>query len=292
MFPLNLPKVPAPKRYRNGQMKKKSVLYAAAIMRSASAHPVINSSAVVKGVEELTSMNGDTDQIGGGQINEKPRLSKSNDNSNDSGGGRGDYCGGSSWNPSTNVSHMLHAIVGLDRYPNYLRRFNDLSDIVSLEEALEARLSDVRRQRSEIIKRRAGLKELVRRYISNERFELDAETNNDYDCSKLWCDHPLLSPPTTWDDLRNKEVLLNQTFKVAYRSIASTHNMRKAKSNKQLDVLPTVEDIIKGNAQVQLDPSLLEDWMNQEMHDVYSFPLFTNKVRAIFKFNVFSQMNI
>lgn len=269
-------------------MRRSSVLYAAAIMRSASAHPVINSSTVVKGVEELTSMNGDADQIGGGDINEKPRSYKPNDDSIDSDGGEGNYCGSSSWNPSKNVSHILHAIVGIDKYPNYLSRLNDLSDIDSLEEALEARLSDVRRQRSEIIQQRAGIKQLVRRYISNERVEIDAETNNDYDCSKLWCDHPLLSPPTTWDDLRNKEVLLDQAFKVAYRSIALRHNMRKAKSNKQLDAMPTVENIIKGNAQVQLDPSLLADWMNQEMYDVYSFPLFTNKVRAIFNFHFFS----
>ena len=145
------------------------VLYAAAILsrrRTISAHPVINSSTVVKGVEELTSMNVDADinVIGGGGINEKPRLYKpNNDNSINSDGDKGDYFGSSIWNPSKNVSHMLHAIVGIDRYPNYLNRLNDLSDIDSLEEALEARLSDVRRQRSEIIQRRAGMKQLVRR---------------------------------------------------------------------------------------------------------------------------------
>jgi len=243
---------------------------------------------VKKGVEESTSMNVGADQkhvIGGGDINEKPRSYKTNDNSIDSGGGGGDYCVSSSFNPSENVSHMLHAIVGLDRYPNYLNRLNDLSDIDSLEEALQARLSDVRRQRSKIIQRRAGIKHLVRRYISSERSDLDAEINDDDDdCSELWRYHPLLSPPTTWDELRNKEVLLDQAFTVAFRSIASTCNMRQTKTNKQLNVLPTVDDIIKGNAQVQLDPSLLEDYMNQEMFDVYSFPLFTNKVRAIFNF--------
>ena len=267
------------------------VLYAAAILsrrRTISAHPIINSSTtIVNGVEELTSMNVDADinVIGGGGVNEKPRLYKPYDNSINSDGDKGDYCGSSIWNPSKNVSHMLHAIVGIDRYPNYLNRLNDLSDIDSLEEALEARLSDVRRQRSEIIQRRAGMKQLVRRYISNERVELYAEIdNNDFDCSELWRDHPSLSPPTTWDELRNKEVLLDQAFKVAFRSIASTRNMRQTKSNKQMDVMPTVEDIINGNAQVQLDPSLLEDYMNQEMFDVYSFPLFTNEVRSIYDF--------
>jgi hypothetical protein len=223
--------------------------------------------------------------IGGGDINEKLRSYKPNYNSIDSGGDNGNYFGTSSWNPSENVSHMLHAIVGLDRYPNYLNRLNDLSDIDSLEEALEARLSDVRRQRYEIIQRRAGIKHLVRRYISSERSDLDAEINDDdCDCSELWRYHPLLSPPTTWDELRNKEVLLDQAFTVASCSIASTRNMRQTKSNMQIKGMPTVEDIINGNAEVQLDPSLLEDYMNQEMFDVYSFPLFTNKVRAVFNF--------
>ena len=80
------------------------VLYAAAILsrrRTISAHPVINSSTVVKGVEESTSMNVDADinVIGGGGINEKPRLYKPNDNSINSEGDKGDYCGSSIWNP-------------------------------------------------------------------------------------------------------------------------------------------------------------------------------------------------
>ena len=43
-------------------------------------------------------------------------------------------------------------------------------------------------------------------------------------------------------------------------------------------MLPTVEEISNGKAQVDLDPSLLEDWMCQEMFDVYSVPLLTNEV--------------
>lgn len=213
--------------------------------------------------------------IGGGAINEKPRFYQPNDNPIDSGGGRCNI--DNSWNPSDNLSHMLHALVGFDRYPNYLSRLRRLSDIDLLEQALETRLSEVRRQRSEIVQRRAGIRQLVRRLISSES-EVDVEKDN-CDCTELWCDHPLLSTPKTWIELRERKVLLDQAFKVAHTSIASRRNSRKAKSHKQTLSLPTVEDIINGKAQVHLDPSLLEDWMNQEMYDVYSFPLLSNEVR-------------
>ena len=44
-------------------------------------------------------------------------------------------------------------------------------------------------------------------------------------------------------------------------------------------MLPTVEDILEGKVNVDLDASLLENWMSQELFDVYSLPLLTNEVR-------------
>ena len=213
--------------------------------------------------------------LGGGAINEKPRVYNTNNDPIVNGKDRD--ISNNSWNPSDELSHMLHALVGLDRYPNYLSRFQHFSDINSLEKALEARLSDVRRQKSEIAERRADIRQLVRGYILSES---EGDLGKDsYNCSELWCDHPLLSPPKTWTELREKKVLTDQAFKVCYRSIDSTSNARKAKSKKRTNSLPTLEDIIHGKVQVHLDPSLLEEWMNQEMYDVYSFPLLTNEVR-------------
>ena len=96
-------------------------------------------------VEMDCKKNGDDDgarvegrePIGGGAINEKPRLyqhpsgcagTKNHDMKDSSTAG--------SWNPRDNLSHMMHALVGLDRYPNYLSRFKDESDMDLLEHAL------------------------------------------------------------------------------------------------------------------------------------------------------------
>jgi hypothetical protein len=259
-------------------IRRHCLFYAAVLIkRNTKAHPISSiANLPTQGMDESTVMDLEAEQnaIGGGAINEKPRLYNPNDNQIVDGKDRDDS--GNSWNPSDELSHMLHALVGLDRYPRYLSRFQHLSDINSLEKALEARLSDVQRQKSDIVQRRAGIEQLVRGYISSEG-EGDLG-KDDYDCSELWCDHPFLSSPKTWTELREKKVLTDQAFKVAYRSIVSAINLQKAKCKKQTSTLPTLEDIIHGKVQAHLDPSILEDWMNQEMYDVYSFSLLTNEV--------------
>lgn len=224
---------------------------------------------------------GDSDGVGGGAINEKPRYYRPTDNTIDSGFGKSSFEG---WSPSSNLAHMLHALVGLERYPNYLGRLRDLSDIEILENALESRLSDVRRQRSEIIQRRKDIQQLVKRYTSSmtEFFEV----NDDSPCA-LWRDHPILSPPKTWIELRDKKMLTDHAFKVAHHSAASMKKARKAESTKADTSLSTgheslalhpVRDIIDGKVQIHLRQSLLEEFVCQEMFDVYSFPLLTDKV--------------
>lgn len=233
--------------------------------------------------------------IGGGAINEKLRLHQRQTIDGSLQGSEGN--GINSWNPGDNLSHMLHALVGLDRYPNYLSRFRDTSDMDALENALESRLSDVRRQKAEIIERRNGIEELVRRYILSMD-EIIHEPDEDYsgdasrsDCSMLWRNHPLLSTPKAWLELRNRKILQEQAFKVAYQSIskASSKKKRKGKSHKSQkqntdsEMIPTIEDIINGRVPVELDPALLEGWMSQEMYDVYSFPLLTNEFCGIIR---------
>lgn len=215
--------------------------------------------------------------VGGGAINEKTRYytqphdsTKNHEFGNDTFGG---------WNPNENLAHLLHALVGLDRYPNYLDRIRDSSDIDSLENALESKLSDVRRQRSEIIQRRRDIYKLVVRYTSSTK-ELSDEVYDSCQCNVLWCDHPLLAPPKTWTELRHRKILTEQAFKVAHQSAASTRKARNAKSGKATEhTSNSLGDIIDGKAQVHLIQSLLEDFLCQETFDVYSFPLLTNEVR-------------
>jgi hypothetical protein len=252
---------------------------------TASMHPSKSSTEAGIPSANLTSdatarvVDGGMIGVGGGAINEKTRYYQPNNNT--SGSGKGIIEG---WNPSNNLGHMLHALVGLDRYPNYLGRFRDISDIDLLENALESKLSDVRRQRSEIIQKRVDIQQLVKRYTSS--MTEFVEVSDDCPCSALWRDHPLLSPPKTWAELRERKMLTDHAFKVVHHSLLSIRNARTAKSNKTAKAdtkdesieLHSVGDIIDGRVQVQLTQSSLEDFMCQEMFDVYSFPLLTHEV--------------
>ena len=198
--------------------------------------------------------------LGGGAINEKERqpgrMKKTDPDGVDGAPPSG------TWDPTNNLSHMLHALVGLDRYPNYLSRFHDEDDVVSLEAALEARLMDVRKQKQEIANRRRGIAELVGRYLN--RTDCDFEAG---DCSQLWWDHEVLSKPDTWADLRERRVLQDSAFRVAHRSA-----LRCAKRQGYPNI--EVRDAIDGKLHIQIDASLLEEFMDQAMFDVYSFPIF------------------
>jgi len=218
--------------------------------------------------------------VGGGAINEKQRLyqqsSKHTTTNNDDSTGNNDSTNNdTSWNPNEHLSHILHALVGLDRYPHYLNRISDI-DTLSLEHALESKLSDVRKQRAEISQRRAGIKQLVRRYMMDKNYIVDdedtAKDNTEEHCGMLWKNHPFLSPPKDWIDLRERNILQEAAFKVAHQS--TNKKRRKPKSKKDNTQL-SITDIIEGKVQVDLDPSLLEVLLQQEMYDVYSIPLLT-----------------
>ena len=154
--------------------------------------------------------------------------------------------------------------MGLDRYPNYLSRYDD-SDITAIEHALEKTLNDVRQQRKKVLQRRNGIRELVKKYNSARpnpsTIHDDRQTSSDSDDVLLIS---TLLPPQSWSQLKN--VLSDEAFKVIYTSIISS-----SKSTNQK--VPTLQDVICGKFTVQLDAALLEDWMNQECFDVYSFQL-------------------
>ena len=218
----------------------------------------------------------ETNAIGGGAINEKRRLYQQSSSTytttnNDDSTSNNDSTNDTSWKPNEYLSHMLHALVGLDRYPNYLNRISDI-DTLALEKALESKLSDVRKQRAEINQRRADIKQLVRRYMMDKSYIVeDEECTASQEIDILWKNHPLLSPPKDWIDLSERNILQEVAFKVAYQS---TNKKRKSKSKKDSTQL-SITDIMEGKVQVDLKASLLEDLLQQEMYDVYSIPLLT-----------------
>lgn len=193
------------------------------------------------------------EKIGGGAINEKIRTynpSKPSDQSTTL------FSGG--WDPTQNISQFLHAIVGLDRYPNYLSRFQNVQDVVALENALKQTLEKVEQQKNGMVKRRNDIADLVHHYNKLKR---ERRLIKDGTVSEAATDTDL-SLPKTWSELKRRNVLHENAFKVAYQSM---------KSNE-------VRDIINGSVNPNLSPSLLEDFMEQEMFDVYSFPLLSVEV--------------
>lgn len=230
-----------------------------------------------------TAMASDSKNIiGGGAINEKPRLYKNNndDPSNTNSFDKDDHCG---WDPTRNVSHILHAIVGLDRYPNYISRFQNVNDVIALEDALKDTLEKVGRQKRDLMDRRSAILDLVRRYntILN-----DGETEggaidtaaikarehchefDDNTTTGIWLSK-LLKPPHSWVELKRRNILSQQAFNVVFQSV----NV-KSKYQNSHDLV----DVMNGKVDVDLNTSLLEEFIDQEMFDVYSFPLFSREV--------------
>ena len=204
------------------------------------------------------SMDSSSEQLGGGSINEKQRTlgyGANNAYNNEV---------EENWDPSNHLSHLLHSIAGLDRYPSYLSRYDE-SDMTAIENALEQTLNDVKQQKERVLQRRNGIRELVENY---NNALINPSTTHDDDQAPSDSNDVLqissLLPPKSWSQL--KSVLSDEAFQVLYASIISS-----SKSTKQN--IPTLYDVINGKFAVQLDPALLQDWMSQECFDVYSFPL-------------------
>ena len=190
--------------------------------------------------------------VGGGSINEKKRqfldaqhdtLAKSCLTATD-----GDPKE-SQFDPIAHKSHLLHALEGLDRYPNYLSRWS-LEDTETLEEALQERLNLVREQKQAIEKRRQGLARLVAKLEQDPRWKA------------------LLQPPTTWDQVKST-ILDPRASKAIFRS----QTFRKQKGSSSI----SVQDVLSGKSKVELDAGYLQELMDEEMFDVYSFPLLSSE---------------
>lgn len=185
--------------------------------------------------------------IGGGSVNEKKRQyrpkSRKQDVDPPSSFSSADVDKKSSYNPSNHRSHLLHALEGLNRYPNYLSRWES-DDVEALEQELHRVLKQVQEQKSKTKNQRDNIGLALRDFFEN---------------------HPewkeFSKPPESWDEIR--EILDPRAAKVVFRSkkIGSMIDTRK------------VTDVIAGKVHVELDTGRLEEWMDEEMFDVYSFPL-------------------
>jgi hypothetical protein len=196
-----------------------------------------------KRVLPQTDMPGNSDAwngIGGGAVNEKVRTQGSQDGTKD----LLDNPNSSGFNPSNSRAHLFHALEGLDRYPNYLARWNE-SDINCLENALEEVLVKVCEQKRSILDQKKGIQALV-----GELLEADGDR---------W--RNLLRPPTNWSEMQDG-VLDSK----AYCTIIAPRLFTQ-------ETPPTVRQILAAEVEIELDVGQLTCLMNEEMYDVYSLSI-------------------
>jgi hypothetical protein len=209
--------------------------------------------------------------IGGGDINEKERQYRRREaqpppSSSSSSSSSSTYNTGtngiddkemkqkSAYNASQQRSHLIHAIEGLDRYPNYLSRWDE-PDIESLEQALEERLEQVKKQKLNISNQRKHIQSIL------EEFLLEYPEWEDF-----------IREPCCWDDVRN--LLDPRAVNAIFRSktFYKKNDDQSLHSNNDI----SVNDVISGRIRIpiELDTEYLQEWIEYEMDDVYSFPLF------------------
>jgi hypothetical protein len=195
--------------------------------------------------------------LGGGAINEKKRqyaLAES---------GNKETLSKDSYDPSNRQAHLFHALEGLQRYPDYLERWQD-ADIDRLETSLIEKLTLVRKQKESLEKRRCAAQKLVQDMVANSKNK------------ERW--EKLLQPCTSWKEVRQR-VLDPKATEAVFQS-----KMFIPKHNK---MIPTVESVMKGEVDVDLDPAQLETLLDEEMYDVFSFRLlnerFCDDLRTFYK---------
>lgn len=174
----------------------------------------------------------------GGAINEKIRQSQTgqrNKRTDDSSSKISGY------SPVNARSHLWHALEGLDRYPNYLNRWNDDRDLDALEHSLEQSLIKVRQQR--------GIKTARRQKISEV---LNNVTMPD-----------ILRQPASWETL-----LANRIDPALRQAISGSRQFKRKQS------MPSIHEVLSGEVGFHLDDYMLEQLMEEEVFDIYSFPVF------------------
>jgi hypothetical protein len=221
-------------------------------------------------------------KIGGGAINEKKRRGippgngEQSDTINDSSQDADSDSSTVAFNPRVHKTHLWHALEGLDRYPNYLSRWNNVEDMNRLEEALKERLSLVQQQRHDILQRRDQIQRIVQELVassSNDKESLEGLDTTTTTCSSWkW----LIEGPTSWQQVQDhildaricQAIFQSKTFRpsseTASPSFADVPTMAAP---------PTLAQVLSGNVAVELDASLLQTVMEEEMYDVYSLPL-------------------
>jgi hypothetical protein len=199
-------------------------------------------------LKHMSSLNNQSPtSIGGGAVNEKKRLYPERLTGKPTrDGGNVETATSSSYDPVRHRSHFLHAMEGLDRYPNYLSRWKE-GDMDRLETALREKLSQVRDQRSQVMRQRDEMQQILHLYLQQ---------------NPQW--NKFVQIPATWEEIQSN-ILDPRASKVIFRS--------KFFQSTRGESTISVQDVLQGKTPVNLDTALLQDLMDEEMFDTYSLPL-------------------
>ena len=192
--------------------------------------------------DAITHPSDPWDQVGGGAVNEKARRQIPTERS-------AAITITKSFDPLTHKAHLWHALEGLDRYPNYLARWNE-HDMDQLEEVLEAQLENIRQQRRAVEERRSHIRKLVQTLRSS-----------DHPQNKIHSFEQLLQGPPDWQYIQ-QHVLDPELVQAIFQSPQFVDNP------------PPLEKVLAGQIHVDLDVGRLTRIMDEAMYDVFTFPLF------------------
>jgi hypothetical protein len=185
--------------------------------------------------------------MGGGSINETPRGNVRTASDLCSRKSSSNMENTTNYDPQHNHAHLLHSIMGLERYPNYLSRWSsNMKDIDKLQNALTHQLDKVKLQKSNLMKRKTFIHDITQRAMTTY-------PNVDW---------TVLAIPPSWEQVRC-DILHEDASKAIFQSKMFKH------------ARPELHHVLEGRIPIELDLGLLEEWLNQEFFDVYSLPLFS-----------------
>ncbi|KAL7556124.1 hypothetical protein ACA910_020206 [Epithemia clementina (nom. ined.)] len=167
------------------------------------------------------------------------------------------------FDPMNHKAHLWHALEGLDRYPNYLSRWND-QDMTKLKDALQDQLQKVQAQREQILQRRNA----IQRLLPSQEDENDNDEKDDISGEISF--RELRSAPTNWEFVKTK--MLHPTVS---RAIFRSHVFQQLERHgqRQPSSPTSIEQVLSGQTQIDLDAGLLESVLDEALDGVYTFPL-------------------
>lgn len=181
-------------------------------------------------------------------IDNKPLTCKasSDENNNDS-----TLLSSSNYDPLHIRSHLYHTLEGLDRYPNYLSRWNNENDIQKLEDTLQYYQDLVKRERQRIESYQNNIIEPILNQIN---------MNNKEEDEKYYS--ILCKPPESWEVVKD-QILHPDIVRIIFDSPTWKNNHH--------DI--SVMDVLNGKISISYNVGTLSDIMEEELYDVFSIPI-------------------